>query len=91
MDMSFARRSRQNAVAPAASPELTRLLAQVAARQALSPTACADAAISGETRPAQARLGVDLLGGAREPRARAVSASFNPEIAKSMQTLGKSL
>lgn len=91
MDMSFARRNRQQGASLAASPELTRLFAQVAARQALSPTACAEAKRPASEPRVPPRRGVDLLGGGRRTSASTISASFNPDIARSVQTLGKSL
>lgn len=93
MDLSFARRLRRQKNGLQASTTLARLLAELSARQAVSPTALAqmqampsdDSAIEGHPEIAQF-----APSNAREAAA-ARAGSFNTEIADTILTQSKSL
>ena len=93
MDLSFARRLRAEKTGLRASTTLARLLAELSARQAVSPTALAqmqavpheDSAFPGHPEIAQF-----APGDAREA-ATAKVGSFNTEIAGAILTQSKSL
>jgi hypothetical protein len=88
MDLGFARRShpRSDAVDPAFDYRM--LLASVSARQAVSPTARAQAMI-GQTE--MCAIPVPFVAGARKGVCKPASASFHAGIANEMAADRKSL
>jgi hypothetical protein len=88
MDLGFSRRNvgRSGAVDPAFDYRM--LLASVSARQAVSPTAKAQAAIG---RSGLYTVPTDFVSGARSSVSKPVSASFHAAIAGAIATEHKSL
>lgn len=93
MDLSFARQRRDQKTGLKASTNLARLLADVSARQAVSPTALAQlrAKLAADTvlgeHPEVAQFAPDTAHDAAAPKA----GSFNAEIADTIVTQSKSL
>lgn len=93
MDLSFARRRRDQKAGLMASAELARLLADISARQSVSPTALAQLrAKPAEDAEIQGRAEIDQFvpGAGRDPSAPKAG-SFNLEIAEAIITQSKSL
>lgn len=92
MDLSFARRPRNQKTGLRASTELAHLLAELSARQAVSPTALAQmlAAPAQESTAANhPEIAQFAPSNAREATASR-TASFNIEIAEAILTQSKS-
>ena len=89
MDMSFARRQRRTKSAENDTPDLASLLAEMAARQSLSPTARIESARRIGQPLTAPEHDVDLLmsHGAHSVTPR--TSSFNAVIAATMLTSGK--
>ncbi|WP_219895224.1 hypothetical protein [Aquisediminimonas profunda] len=93
MDLSFARRRRDQKTGLKASTNLARLLADMSARQAVSPTALAQLRAKLAEDPAKEEhpeIAQFVLGGGRDAAAPKVG-SFNAEIADTIVTQSKSL
>jgi hypothetical protein len=93
MDLSFARRRRDQKTGLKASTNLARLLADLSARQAISPTALAQLRAKlteGPEKEEHPEIAQFVPGGGRDASAPKAG-SFNAEIADSIVTQSKSL
>ena len=93
MDLGFARRQRGQKIGPPASPKLAKLLAEVSARQAVSPTARAqmqDHSSENSVFTGHPEIAQFAPKDATEIAASKV-ASFNIEVAEAILTQSKSL
>jgi hypothetical protein len=92
MDMGFARRARSRANAGDSAGELASLLAAIAARQALSPTA---KAVTGRTQAGDLSEMANpevtaFVPGARENGGVAAAVSFHPRVSAAILSSRKS-
>jgi hypothetical protein len=93
MDLGFARRRNAHQSAKGVTSELTRLLADIAARQAVSPTAQAEIRASLAEDPllsAHPEIENFAPRADRKTVANAV-ASFSPDVSETLVTHGKPL
>lgn len=93
MDLGFARRQRARTAATDTASALATLLSDISARQAVSPTAQAQASLgstqlSGGTAHPQVEAFAPATG--RNPRTVGIS-SFNQQVAAAILISGKSL
>ena len=84
MDLSFARNRRQTKAVRKDEPELASLLATLAARQALSPTARAQSDTVQNGQGAILPCKVDVFAPQRSRRAEASAGSFNEAAASAL-------
>ena len=93
MDLGFARRRRDQKTGLKASTNLARLLADVSARQAISPTAMAQLRAKPEEGTAKEELPeiAQFAPGSGRDSATPNAGSFNAEIAETIVTQSKSL